>query len=84
MSLYNWRIGGRRGGNMIAAHPQRLTSVDGGRYALGRNVKRSLGDGRFDGVEVWTLKKRIAGKAVTIDTGRDRAAADAWIANGTL
>lgn len=80
MSLnYNWRHGGWRSPNLIEAHPQRLTSADGTRWALGRNVKRSLADHRYDSVEVWTLKHRVDGKAVTVDTHRDRAQAEAWV-----
>jgi len=80
VSAYNWRIGhgaGRR--NLIAANPQRLESADGLRWACGRNVKRSLGNRRYDGVEVWTLKHRVAGKVVTVAQHRDRSEAEAWI-----
>ena len=76
---YNWRLGGIRGANMIEAHPQRLESPDGSRWALGRNVKCQRGYGVWDAVEVWTLKQRVDGKAVTVDTGRDKAAAEAWV-----
>ena len=81
---YNWRVGGRRGANMIEPHPQRLESPDGQRYALGRYVKRSLGEGVFDGVEVWTLKQRVNGRAVTVETHRDKAAAEAWVNTGEV
>jgi hypothetical protein len=78
---YNWRIGQLRSRNMIEAHPQRLTSADGTRWALGRNVKGETAvAGTFVGVEVWTLKQRVNGKAVTVDTYRDRAAAERWVA----
>lgn len=77
--VYNWRIGGLRSANLIEAHPQRLERADKVRWALGRNVKRSLGNGRYDGVEVWTLKERINGKPVTMDSGRSREEAEAWV-----
>ena len=81
--MYNWRAGSRRGPNALLAHPQRLESPDGLRWATGRNVKRSLGDHRFDAVEVWALKERVNGKAVTVETHRDKAAAEAWVNGGT-
>jgi hypothetical protein len=76
---YNWRAGSR-GANLIEAHPQRLESADGARWACGRNVKRALADHRYDAVEIWTLKERREGKAVTVDTYRDREAAERWVA----
>ena len=81
--MYNWRAGTRRGPNALLAHPQRLESPDGSRWATGRNVKRSLGDHRFDAVEVWALKERVNGKAVTVSTHRDKAAAEAWVKGET-
>ena len=76
--MYNWRAGSRRGQNALEAHPQRLESPDGSRWACGRNVKRSLGDHRFDAVEVWALKERVNGKAVTVQTHRSKEEARTW------
>jgi len=76
---FNWRKGQLRSQNAIEAHPQRLVSANGSRWATGRNVKRSLGDGRYDAVEVWTLKVRVDGKAVTVESHVSREAAEAWI-----
>jgi hypothetical protein len=78
---YNWRIGHGRGRkNLIEAHPQRLESADGTRWALGRNVKLSLPDHRYDAVEVWTLRHRVDGKVVTVGIHRGKADAEAWVA----
>lgn len=79
MSNYNWRKGQARGANLIAANPERLESKDGTRWACGRNVKVSLGNGRYDGVEVWSLRCRDdQGKAIVIAHDMDRAAAQEW------
>jgi hypothetical protein len=79
---WNWRAGTNRGPNLIEAHPQRLESADGTRWALGRNVKVALPDHRYEGVEVWTLKHRVDGKAVTVETHRDRDEAETWVKTG--
>lgn len=85
MSLnYNWRLGGLRSKNVCVANPQRLDATDGSsRYALGRTVK---GEGRTPGtwepVDVWTLRERVGGKVVTVDTHRSRQTAEAWVARG--
>jgi hypothetical protein len=78
MSAYNWRKGINRGANLIAANPQRIESKDRQRWACGRTVKRSLGDGRYDGVEVWTLKERQGGRAVVVRTSCTREQAERW------
>jgi len=75
---YNWRAG-PRGDNLIAANPERLESADKCRWATGRNVKRSLGDGRYDGVQIWTLRDRHLGKARVVDTYRSREDAVKWV-----
>jgi hypothetical protein len=75
---YNWRSGGTR----VATYDvdaRRMTSTDGSRWATGRNMKRRLADKRFDVVQVWTLKARLDGRAVTIVHRCDKLAADAWV-----
>jgi hypothetical protein len=54
---------------------RKLVSPDGLKWATSKNMKRSLGDKRFDVVEVWTLKQRIDGKVVAIEVNvsADRA-----------
>lgn len=79
MTRSNIRTPHRRGANMVVANPQRLQSENGQRWACGRNVKRSIGGGRYDIVEVWALKERVNGKAVTRHTHCDRKAAEEWI-----
>lgn len=78
---YNPNLGRLRGANMIAAHPQRLESTDGTRWALGRNVK---GEGRtpgtYVGVEVWTLRTRDDdGKVVTVASLMSKKSAEEWV-----
>lgn len=76
----NYRTSSPRSANAINANPQRLESEDGTRWATGRNVKRALPGGRYDGVEVWALKDRDEnGKARTVATHRSREAAEAWV-----
>jgi hypothetical protein len=71
----------RRGANMVAANPQRLTSDDGSRWATGRHVKGETSEpGIYRAVEVWTLKHRVNGKAVTVKSGVDRESAEKWVA----
>jgi hypothetical protein len=78
---YNALLGRSRGANMIAAYPERMTSADGTRWALGRNVKAETSvPGIYTGVQVWTLKERRDGKAVTVETGRSIETARRWIA----
>lgn len=79
---YNWRLGTPRGANMIEAHAESESSKDGLRRISGRNVKRSLGDHRFDSVRVFTLKRRINNKWVVVDTGRDEKAAREFLEGG--
>ena len=79
---YNYRIGHGRGRkNLVAAHPQRLESADGQRWACGRNQKRSLGDRRYDSVEVWSLRTRDnnTGKVIEVARSMDRKAAEDWV-----
>jgi hypothetical protein len=54
---------------------RRLVSADGLRWAISANRKRSLPNHRFDIVEVWTLKERVNGKAVTaeVNQGEEQA-----------
>ena len=75
-----YRIPRTRGPNVVNANPQRLTSADGTRSALGRNVKCAGPDRTFTVVEAWTLKERREGRWVTVHTHRDRKAAEAWVA----
>jgi len=79
MSIY--RVPALRGANMIAANPRRLTAPNGLRWATGRNVKGEVRGcpGRYAGVEVWALKHRVNGKAVTVASGVDRGRAEQWI-----
>ena len=58
-----------RAASAVAYHPSRTVSHDGTRAALGRNAKRSLGDGRYDIVRIWTLKERVDGRWVTLRSG---------------
>jgi hypothetical protein len=76
----NYRTPTLRSANLIAANPQRMDSVDGQRSALGRNVKVPLPDRMYTYAEVWTLKERRDGKWIVVDTQRDYAAAEAWVA----
>ena len=71
-----------RAKNAVIADPQRLESPDGRKWATGRTVKGESGPGRWDPVEVWTLKCRDQnGKAVTMKTHCTREAAVAWTLN---
>lgn len=71
---------GLRGANAVDAQPQRLEGVNGQRWACGRNVKGETNEpGRYQVVEVWTLKHRVNGKAVTVETGCTREQAEDWI-----
>lgn len=80
MTKCNYRTPTMRGPNAINANPQRLESPDGTRWATGRSVKRSIGDHRFDAVEVWALKQHGPdGRAVTVSTHRSREDAESWI-----
>ena len=58
---------------------KRLVSTDGQRWAISANRKRSLANHRFDVVEVWTLKQRVDGKAVTIDSNVDEVRAKQFV-----
>jgi hypothetical protein len=75
-----------RSANAIRADHEILKSVDGARRAYGRNVKRSLGwvngGKRFDGVRVWTLKERQAGKWIILAREVSRELADEFINDG--
>lgn len=70
-----------RGPNLISqvGAGKRMVSQDGLRWAFSRNAKRSMPDKRFDSVEVWTLKERVNGKAVTVDTGISEEGAMAFL-----
>lgn len=48
-----------RGRNVANRNSERLTSADGRRWALGRTVKRSLANHRWDTVRVWSLRERL-------------------------
>lgn len=75
----NYKVSSPRGPNNISANPERIESEDGTRWATGRNVKVSTGYRTYGAVRVWALKTRdAAGKAVTVETHRDRDAAMAW------
>jgi hypothetical protein len=79
MAAY-WNTGRNRGPNVVDPQPQRMDSVDGGRRALGRNVKRSLPEKRYDSVQVWTLKGRdAAGAWVVVRRGVSVEAAEEWV-----
>jgi hypothetical protein len=81
----NIKVTHNRGPNLIAANPERLESADGSRWALARNYKRRLPDRRYEGVRVWTLKRRGAnGRALELHKTLDRAEAVAWIERGEL
>lgn len=72
-----------RGANLIEPHPQRMGTPQDARWATGRNVKRSLPDRRYDGVEVWALKRRAAdGTVEVIAQHQSREAATAWVEAG--
>jgi uncharacterized protein (DUF1800 family) len=65
----NYRVSIRRGANMVNANPQRMgtpSKVPGARWATGRNVKCSVGFGRFDIAESWTLKMRMEDGSVRV------------------
>jgi hypothetical protein len=67
-----------RGRNALIADTQKIVSGDGERSALGRNVKRSIADRRFDAVQAWTLKEKREGKWVVVATHRDVDEAEKW------
>lgn len=76
----NYRTPSLRGANAVLADPKRMESADKTKWACGRNVKAESGrPGYYDVVRVWTLKERINGKAVTVDTHRTEAEAKAWV-----
>lgn len=70
-----------RGANMMQANPQRLTSADGSRWATGRTVRGEAPGGGYRPVQVWALKHRVNGKAVTVRAGVARDEAEAWTAS---
>lgn len=64
-----YKVSSPRGANNIHADARTEESTDGLRRVSGRNVKRSLGDGRYDSVRVFTLKKKQDGKWVVVARG---------------
>ena len=60
---------------------RRLVSPSGTKWATSRNMKRSLGDKRFDVVEVWTLKQRVDGKIVIVGVNVSEQTAENHIQN---
>ena len=73
-----------RGRNAVERRPERLTSACGLRWALGRTVKRSLGNHRWDAMHVWSLRERLADGGWR-ETARYATAAEAqaWVALDT-
>lgn len=79
----NWNIGRSRGPNQIAAYPEIETSKDGLRRVYSRNVKRSLGMGRFDGVRVYRLAERRNNKWETVNSQTGPEEAKAFLEGST-
>lgn len=79
MTRLPYKIPRSRGANSIIADPDRLESKDGKRWATGRNVKVSIGPGRYDSVRVYRLKMRNEqSKVVTIAHDMSREDAVKW------
>jgi hypothetical protein len=80
MSTSPYTVKTARAPSAVNAHPERLESADGSRWATGRTVKKPIGNRCWEPVRVWTLKTRdAAGKAVVRDTYVTREAAEAWV-----
>ena len=74
-----YKVSSPRGPNNINADARTEESTDGLRRISGRNVKRSLGDGRYDSVRVFTLKKKQDSKWVVVNTGLGESDASTFL-----
>jgi len=83
MAQMNYRVSTLRAASCVSQDgaKKRMTSTDGLRWAISKNVKRSLGNRTFDIVEAWDLRERVNGKAVLRHAGRNEEAAIKWINN---
>lgn len=69
-----------RGANALLANVKRLESADGKRWATGRTVKAETSvPGIFEPVEVWALKERRDGKAISVGFHRSEEDARRWV-----
>lgn len=69
-----------RARNAVERRPERLTSACRLRWALGRWVKRSLANHRWNAMQVWSLRERLA-DGQWRETARYATAAEAqaWV-----
>jgi hypothetical protein len=81
MALNSYTTKSLRGRNAIDPMCDSQTSEDGLRRVTSRNVKRSLANHRYDSVRVHTLKNKVNGKWVVVDTGVDEKTAFNFITN---
>lgn len=81
MSGSRIRVPRTRGANQVAKHEsERKVSADGNRTAIGRYVKCSVGNRRFEIVKAWTLRERGAdGKLAIVRTGASESCACEWV-----
>lgn len=81
MGKLPYKVPTLRGANLVEAHPQKMGSTSDKRWATGRYVKCSLPDGRWRGVEAWTLKTRMEdGSVRTVAFGRSKEEAEQFVA----
>lgn len=75
-----------RGANQVAAMSgaKRLQNEDNSRYAYSRNQKCSVGGGRYEIVECWTLRERVNGKIVTVEIQRGFEDAVKFVGNDNI
>lgn len=77
--MMNYTVKLRRTASAVDPQHEILKSTDDTRRAYGRNVKKSIGDHRFDIVRVWTLKERRNGKWEIVSSNVGRETADKFL-----
>lgn len=80
----NYRVSHSRGANAVVANPVAMGTKNDVRWATGKNVKCSLGNGRFAVVVAWTCRTRDEnGKVVTVCFGVTEECAKKYVETGS-